>query len=254
MLKLKERIFGDEGFSSDLKLCADELGVFRSLVNQHWLSVISESHHDLLNEAKELGIENYHQFSHRINHSSLWSKFNRILPQHSVQNIKKLPFFSILKEEFGEFSISDVVHTEQEQGQEEIYWRLVRPNIETDVGPLHKDKWFHDAFNMGYGMFPKGTVTVKVWIPLYCEAGKSGLALLPGSQYKTWKYHIEIIDGIPKPRLDENVTAKLIPTDPGNLLIFNENILHGGVINTSNKTRVSAEITMVLKNPPILQA
>jgi hypothetical protein len=251
MLKLKEKIFGDVGFSSDLKLSTNELDIFRHIVSEHWLSVISHHYPELRDEAIRVGIENYHQFSHQIDHSKLWSKYNRILPPSSVQQIKQLPFYSTLKAEFGEFTISDAVHTKQEQGREEIYWRLVRPHVESDIGPLHKDKWFHDAFNEGYGMFPEGTITVKVWIPLYCEVGKSGLAILPGSHFKTWKYHIEVIDDVPKPRLDEKVNADLIPTEPGNMLIFNENILHGGVPNISNKTRVSAEITMIFREEDI---
>jgi ectoine hydroxylase-related dioxygenase (phytanoyl-CoA dioxygenase family) len=45
-----------------------------------------------------------------------------------------------------------------------------------------------------------------------------------------------------------NLGAKLIETDAGNMLIFHENILHGGVVNQGTKTRVSAEITMVISD------
>lgn len=248
MLNLKEKIFGELGFSADLKLLDHELSAFRHLIGEHWLSVVNEHYPHLYDEAQTMGIENYHHFSDRMDHSTLWTKYNRVLPQQYVQQIKALPFFSILKEEFGEFRISDVVHTKQEKGHEEIYWRLVRPDIESDIGPLHKDKWFHDAFDGGYGMFPEGSTTVKIWIPIYCHAGKSGLALLPGSHLKEYRYHIEVIDNVPKPRIDEDpsiLNATLIPTEPGNLLIFNENLLHGGIVNGSDKTRISAEITMV---------
>ena len=171
------------------------------------------------------------------------------MPQSSINQIKSLPFITRLKEEFGEFAISDIYDTEQRHGQEEIYWRLVRPNKPTDVGSLHRDSWFHDSFNGGYGMFPEGTVTVKVWIPIYCEPGKSGLAIVAGSHLREWNYHLETINGAAKPILDEDpstIDAKLIPTEPGNMLIFNENVLHGGVVNRGEKTRVSVEITMVL--------
>lgn len=251
MLKLKEKIFGDIGFSSDMKLSMDELALFRKLVNQHWLSVISTSYPELAAESEQLGIENYHEISDRVNHSELWNKWNRIFPQNAVEQIKTMPFLSKLKAEFGDFAISDAVYNEQQKGREEIYWRLVRPGMASDITPLHKDKWFHDAFNDGKGMFPQGVVTVKVWIPIYCEPSKNGLALLPGSQNKSWKYHIEVIDGVPRPIPDEDLSkagAELVITDPGNLVIFNENILHGGMINLGDKTRVSAEITLVLKN------
>lgn len=249
MLNLREKVFGDVGFSSDMKLSANELSVFRELINQHWLSVVNTAYPELTNQAEKQGIENYHKISDRVNHSTLWNKWNRILPEEAVTKIKSLPFFSVLKAEFGNFRISDAVYDAQQIGREEIYWRLVRPDVKTDINALHKDKWYHDAFNNGEGMFPKGIVTVKVWIPIYCEPGKSGLALLAGSQNKEWKYHVEVIDGVPKPIPDEDLGkagAELIPTDPGNMLIFNENLLHGGVVNTGNKTRVSVEITMLI--------
>jgi hypothetical protein len=251
MLRLKEQIFGEVGYSSDLMLTSGELALFRELVNAQWLSAISLSHPDLADEAKSLGIENYHLLANKVNHQKLWPKSNRVLPQASVQQIKALPFIATLQDEFGDFAISDIYDTKQHYGQEEVYWRLVRPGVETDVGPLHKDKWFHGAFNSGYGMFPDDVVTVKLWIPIFCEPGKSGLSLAGGSHLKEWKYHIEVVDGVPRPKPDEDLTsagARLIPTAPGNILIFNEGVLHGGVINSGDKTRVSAEITMVMKD------
>jgi len=250
MLNLKSQIFGEKGYSSDLKLAHEELNVFRTVINAQWLSSIAYAHPELEDEAKELGIDNYHLLTDRLNHQKLWPKSNRVLPQDSVQQIKTLSFLDTLKKEFGEFAISDIYDTEQHYGQEEIYWRLVRPGIETDVGPLHKDKWFHGAFNSGYGMFAEDEVTVKIWVPIFCEPGKSGLALAAGSHLKEWKYHIEVTEGVPRPKPDEDLStagATLIPTEPGNMIIFNEGILHGGVVNHSNKTRVSVEITMVMK-------
>lgn len=252
MLKLKEQVFGEVGYSSDLMLSPEELNVFRQVVNAQWLSTISTAHPDLFEEATQLGIENYHLLSDRLNHQKLWPKKTRVLPQASVNLIKALPFIATLKKEFGDFTISDIYDTEQHYGEEEIYWRLVRPGVETDVGPLHKDKWFHGAFNSGYGMFEEGVQTVKIWIPIFCEPGKSGLRLAAGSHLREWKYHMVVTDGVPRPHPDEDLSdacAKLMHTEPGNLLLFNESVLHGGVLNNGNKTRVSAEITMVLKEP-----
>jgi hypothetical protein len=246
---IKKQVFGDLGFSADMRLTASELGVFRKHINDHWLAVIDASYPELTKEAQVCGIDNYHLISDRMDHSKLWTKEKRVLPQASVDKIKTLSFIRRLKDEFGEFAISDIYDTKQHHGKEEIYWRLVRPNKPSDVGSLHRDSWFHNTFNGGYGMFPEGTVTVKVWIPIFCEPGKSGLALVAGSHLREWNYHIETINGAAKPILDEDpssVDAKLIPTEPGNMLIFNENVLHGGVVNRGEKTRVSVEITMVL--------
>ncbi len=248
-MKIKDQVFGSKGYSSDLKLSSNELVKFRKLVTNHWLQTISIANPNLFTRAKELGIENYHELSKDLDHKSLWPKSSRVLSQLDVQEIKKFDFFQLLKNEFGDFSISDVYDTYQHHGQEEIYWRLVRPNVNSDVGPLHSDTWFHQSFNMGNGMFPPGSMTVKIWIPLYCEPGKNGLAIVKGSHLKEWKFHVETIDGLPKPIPDDDLSevgAELISTEPGNMLVFHENTLHGGVVNLGNKTRVSAEITIVI--------
>ena len=249
MFDLKSQIFGDKGYSTDLFLSQNELSEFRALVSEQWIRTIKNAYPELADDASDAGIENYHMIADRLDHKELWPKSNRVLARDAVEKIKRLQFFSTLQHEFGNFTISDVYDTYQHHGEEEVYWRLVRPNVDTDIGSLHADKWFHGSFNMGYGMFPPDVVTVKIWVPLYCEVGKNGLSIVEGSHRKEWKYHIETIDGLPKPVPDEDLSqagAKLVSTEPGNLLIFHEKTLHGGVVNRGTRTRVSAEITMVI--------
>ena len=251
MLNLKEQIFGEKGHSLDLQLDADELSAFRALIGQHWMSVLTGSHPELAEEAASLGLENYHLISKKVDHKRLWPKSARVLPLQCVRQLKSLPFFETLRDEFGAFTISDVYDTHQHYGQEEIYWRLVRPNVESDVGVLHTDKWFHKSFNMGSGMFPPGTPTVKLWIPIYCEPGKNGLAIVDGSHLKDWRFHVEDIEGFPKPVPDDDLSdvgERLVHADAGNVIVFHENMLHGGVVNQGTRTRVSAEITLVLSS------
>ena len=197
MLNLKEQIFGDKGFSADMRLQEQELALFRKLISDQWLSTIAQAHPELEDEAATVGIQNYHLLTDRLDHRKIWPKSTRVLPQESVEQIKRLPFIGRLREEFGDFSISDIYDTHQHHGHEEIYWRLVRPNEEGDVGPLHADTWFHGAFNSGYGMFPDDVVTVKIWTAVHCEAGKNGLVLAAGSHRKEWKHHIETVNGLP---------------------------------------------------------
>jgi hypothetical protein len=250
-MSLMDQIFGEMGYSTGYSLNHEELKAIRLFVSDHWLQGIEKNNPELLSEAREVGIENYHLIANRLNHKEVWSKSSRVLTQAVVEKIKTFPFIAKLKNELGEFSISDVYDTYQHHGEQEIYWRLVRPNIASDVGPLHVDKWFHESFNMGKGMFPVGVRTVKIWIPLFCESGKNGLAIVPGSHLHKWNFHIEEIEGLPKPIPDDDLSklnAQLMNTESGNMLIFNENTLHGGVVNKGNKTRVSAEITLVLNN------
>jgi hypothetical protein len=251
VLGIKEKIFGTSGYSTDLQLTPAELSDFRRLINEQWLTSVSRVAPELRESAAEVGIENYHLISDKLDHKSLWPKANRVLPQESVERIKAFPFFDTLRQEFGEFSVSDVYDVKQHHGHEEIYWRLVRPNVHSDVGAFHADHWFHKSFNNGYGMFAEGVVTVKIWIPIHCEPGKSGLSIVVGSHTKEWRYHYDVIDGFEKPVIDEDVgslNALLVHTEPGNMLLFNEKLLHAGVVNRGRNTRVSAEITMVMKS------
>lgn len=250
MLHLRDQVFGQIGFTSDLFLPTQELEIVRNIVSNQWKAVIKEHCPIFLVNENGLNIENYHSITHMLDHNKIWSKTNRLLSEDSINQIKSMSFFRVLKNEFGPFEISDVYDTRQHFGREEIYWRLVRPGVVSDIGPFHADKWFHETFNSGRGMFSDEVVTVKVWVPLFCEPGKSGLAILPGSHRHDWSYHVEEVAGFKKPIPNDDFNdlgAKLIATEPGNALIFHEKTIHGGAVNDGSITRVSIEITMVLK-------
>ena len=246
---INERLFSGPGYSTDLCLTADELEFFRFTIEEQWLARIAAQHPEHEESFCKLGLGNYHKLSHLVDHKALWGKESRLFPQKAVDKIKQFPFIDKLTELFGEFSISDVVHGDTiVEGRKEIYWRIVRPGSESDVGPIHADKWFHNVLGSGYGMFPQGVVTVKIWIPIYCEPGKSGLIVIPDSHKRDWRYEYLEKDGFKKPVILEDVgqCGVLVPTDPGTLLIFNERLLHGGAVNRGDITRVSSEITLVL--------
>ena len=244
------QVFGSPGYSSSLALSSDELSLFRELVEEHWLSIIRKEHPELENQFSKLGMRRYHEMSHLIDHDKLWHKSNRILPKNAVEVIKSMPFISLLINIFGPFDISDGVYEKTSlSDQEEIYWRLVRPNIPSDVGPVHADKWFHSIKELTVrGKDCNDRRSVKLWLPLYCDAGNSGLKIVPNSHLKDWNYKVIDCDNIPRLEFKEDVDAILIPTPPGNFLLFNESTLHAGAINQSNETRISVEISMVLEN------
>ena len=57
-------------------------------------------------------------------------------------------------------------------------------------------------------------------------------------------------DGIMKPLLLDKVDSldmKLLTTKPGDVIIFNDNLIHGGALNKGEKTRVSVEFTLLKK-------
>lgn len=251
---IRKKIFGTPGFSTDICLSPDELKQFRAAIDEQWLAAIAEQHPEHVEQFRTHGLANYHKFAHLVDHQKLWGKEHRLLPQKSVDRIKQLPFMTKLREAFGKFSISDVVYGNTiVEGRQEIYWRIVRPGAATDVGPIHADKWFHNVLGSGYGMFPPGVVTVKIWIPIYCEPGKSGLIVVPDSHTREWRYEYVEKGGFQKPVILEDVDTlggELVPTEPGTLLIFNERMLHGGALNRGDMTRVSTEITMVFETDP----
>ncbi|RXZ33722.1 hypothetical protein D9O50_11510 [Oxalobacteraceae bacterium CAVE-383] len=251
-LDLKNKIFGSPGYSRDVRLTPDELGVFRAAITEQWLSVIGAAHPELVSRFREIGIENYHQLAHLLRHEKLWPKQTRCLPRESCGKIRILPFLQTLRDELGNFTISEVFYGDtHEAGREEIYWRLVRPNAATDVGTLHADKWFHEVTDVGDRAFPRGSETVKIWIPIFSQPGKNGLMIVPDSHLKKYHYYAEPGPGGMKPVIDENIAtigAELMVTEPGNMLIFNEGIVHGGAVNRGDQTRVSVEITMVFAN------
>jgi hypothetical protein len=244
------KIFEQPGYTTDIRLTIDELSLFRDTIRRQYLDRIGTRHPELVERFAALGVERYHELSDLVDHEKLWPKQFRLFPAEVVERIKVSPVMSRLRDAFGEFSISDVVYgTTVEEGRKEIYWRLVRPNMSTDVGPLHADKWFHESLGSGeYGMFPPGATTVKIWLPIYCEPGRNGLKVVPGSHLKSWRYSQVQKGGYMKPQIEEDVDAigaELVPTEPGTLLIFNERLLHGGAVNHGSTSRVSVEITMV---------
>jgi ectoine hydroxylase-related dioxygenase (phytanoyl-CoA dioxygenase family) len=234
-----------------MSLTPEELACFRSAIEGQWIAAIRGSYPELEERFKSAGLKNYHLLAHLVDHERLWPKQNRVLPQPEVEKIKALNFIARLRDIFGDFGISDVVYGNTIcQNQQEIYWRLVRPNVESDIGPLHADQWFHHVLGSGYGMFPPGVVTVKIWVAIYCEPGKSGLIVVPDSHQKEWRHSYVEKGGFKKPQLDEDpatLGGSLVETEPGTMVIFNERLLHGGAVNRGMMTRVSSEITMVLK-------
>lgn len=248
---VRDKIFGSPGYSTDLRLSPEELQVFRDAIDGQWLAAISSEYPQHVETFRKHGLAHYHKFAHLIDHGKLWFKEHRLLPQKDVDRISALPFMKTLQREFGDFSISDVVYGNTiVEGRQEIYWRIVRPDHESDVGPIHADKWFHNVLGEGYGMFPPGVQTVKIWIPIYCEPGKSGLIIVPESHKREWRYEYVNKGGYQKPELREDpdtLGGFLVPTEPGTLLMFNERTLHGGAVNKGDMTRVSTEITMVFK-------
>ena len=236
--RLKELQKGNGFFL--LKLKKIDLELIRKIVNEHFLKSINSKYPNL---NKNLSINKYHKISSKIDHKIMWPVKSRVLPKNMYKNFIKLSFIDNLKKIFGKFNISD----ENKFGHGEIIWRIVRPNENNDVGPIHCDKWFWDLNPNHYT--PRDCQRIKCWISLWCK-GKNGLQISPGSQLKNFKYKSKFKHGYMKPIFDiRNISLNLEKQNcvPGTVIIFNDNLLHGGVTNKSLETRVSIEFTMFVK-------
>lgn len=240
---IKQSLVGPPGFSAQMSLRKEDLVRLRQLIFEQWLGHIKILAPEHVTRFKELGMERYHEASHLLDHGSAWPKRVRILPRIAVSEIRKMRFIKQLEDCFGSFEISD----EENIGREEIYWRLVRPNEKNDVGPLHADAWF---WALGHGAAPKDVVRVKIWIGIYVEKGLSGLVYVPGSHLKKWPYRSVLRDGFNKPEIDAeegSLNTVIFKGKPGDAIIFNDKLLHGGAVGRGKNTRVSLEFAMFVK-------
>ncbi len=239
---IKNSLEGSLGYAK-LTFLQKDLDVLRALIRQQWLERISEIAPIQLKYFEAVSMDSYHKYADLIDHRYAWPKLRRILGQSAVDEIRQLPTFKKLTDQFGDFSISD----EENLGRENIYWRLVRPNSPSDVGPIHADQWF---WSLGHGKTPKDVQRIKVWIAIHCEPGQSGFRLVPGSHLNDWPYHGELKDGLLKPVIDvedDVLDVEIFNSQPGDAIIFHDRLLHGGAVG-GTLSRVSLEFTMFVKN------
>ncbi len=243
MNNIKKILEGPDGFSTGLRFNSDELETVRGLIKLQWLQRIKETSSGLAKVFENLDMNRYHEKSHLLDHKNMWPKSKRILGSDAVQTIRQTSLIKALEAEFGQFEISGEDGIEKE----EIYWRLVRPDGLTDVGPLHADEWF---WKLGHGQTPVGHQRVKVWISIFSEPGKNGFKFVAGSHKKDWRYHGVERDGFVKPEIDEDeasLGAEFFQGKPGDAIVFHDRLLHGGQPG-GTFSRVSLEFTMFVKN------
>jgi hypothetical protein len=231
-------VFGENGYSA-ITISDSDLQILRDLILRQFSERIVSLYPRLSDEFASIPLDLYHKKAYLIDHKKAWPKMERILPKISVEQVRSLRFFSLLESELGSIQISD----EEGLGYENIYWRLVRPDSFSDVGPIHADEWF---WALGHGRTPLNVKRIKVWIAIYCERGKGGFRFLRGSHLKEWPYRGVMKDGIMKPEFDvpePSLDLETFESGPGDGIVFNDKLLHGGIVGGC-KTRVSLEFTM----------
>jgi hypothetical protein len=244
--QLLSELYDCPGYSQKLSLNSDELLNLKSAINWQWKEKISKASEEgnKIIEERGINIEDYHLISDKINHAELWTKKSRILPQKFLKEFLESTFFLKLRDLFGDIIISD----EENLGYGNIYWRLVRPKKNEDVGPLHRDSWFWQL-NKDFPRPDYPFIRIKVWIAIATEVDKSGLLVERNSHKRSninWEGKFK--HGIMKPILlddRKSFNMELVKTLPGESIIFNDELIHGGSINHGTKTRVSTEFTLL---------
>jgi hypothetical protein len=235
------------GYFKHAGIPTPELVALQEYVNNQWRRRLVEVYPDLAAKTSEMSIADYHFLRSDVNHSALWPKRCRLFDQRMVDRVRNFEFIAELRELFGDFQFTEQSYDGLSvEGTEEIYWRLVCPNEETDIGGIHADCWFHRLHELSSASF-SGRETIKVWIPLVVESGLNGLLVVPRSHRQKWDYGYKLIESVKYPILIESVDDDSIilePTEPGQYICFGENFLHGGALNRGRKTRVSIEITL----------
>lgn len=198
-----------------------------------------------LNNIQTCNFENYHKLNLNDDlHKKIWTRENRNGADRLSKFLLESSFLKSLEKEFFNLEFSNVV----DKKNPDIYWRIVRPNKEADVGTIHADVWFWQTNNW---VIPSGKKCLKIWMIL-SERIDEGLSMIDYSQKKNdWVYKKIYKDGLNKPEfdLDKNnfkLTKLKAPFDKA--IIFNYKTLHCGAINKSDVTRVSLEFTLFYNN------
>jgi hypothetical protein len=239
---IQELLQKSPGFTTKFKLSEPEIKSLKALIEQQWLERLQLVVPQYVDKFAAVGIERYHELSHLLDHGSIWSRHSRTLPPSAITKIRQMSFFKKLELELGNIIVSD----EENIGWEAMHWRLVRPNQNSDVGPLHIDQWFWD---LNQWPVPKNRKRFKVWISVFSEPGLSGLRIVPNSHQQDWPYQGTERHGVLKPeiQIDENqLPLELFESEPGDMIVFNYKLLHGGSISRGSLTRVSLEFTILV--------
>ncbi|WP_143871767.1 phytanoyl-CoA dioxygenase family protein [Catenovulum sediminis] len=230
----------NDGFTLSKPINSDEYDAIKSLVESQWRNRILKCYPYLEQTIKNLEMDAYHELDNLLEHKLLWPKKERVLDSKAVSKIKSMSFFKTLANELNVLRIAN----EESMQPEEIYWRIVRPDSRSDIGPLHADSWF---WELGHGVMPEGCFRVKVWLALYCELNLSGLGYVENSHKRSWPYIGVLRDGFIKPQIqidETKVEIKQFNIQPGQYVAFHDNLLHVG-IGGGLATRVNLEFTLL---------
>ena len=235
-----------DGFHKFQLLSDQDLSSLKQRIRRQWIDNITKNYPESEKVLKfnQIEIEDYHLYSHLIDHHNIWPKSSRMLSTEDTNWFCQCESFNKLHSIIPSFSVSD----EDSIDRPNFYWRLVRPNEANDIGPIHRDEWFwrlNSSFPRPIYPFER----LKLWISIHNEPLLNGLLVEAGSHLRNdiiWSS--ELRHGINKPIFsDANQTnLELVNTSPGDAILFHDRMLHAGSINHGKKTRISLEFTLII--------
>lgn len=249
-MQILESVQGSPGYATGIRFSPAELDAVKEAIKGHLAATLDEVSPKDVALVMDTPLERYHEISAHIPHQTLVTRTARILPESAVRLIRSTSLVRQLEDAFGPFEISD----EEKVGRESISMRLVRPGMDSDVGSLHCDDWFWDIYKFEK---PATHQRVKVWTAISCEPGKAGLLVSADSHKRPWRYNLIERAGMKKPLLDpaEKPGTELFQSQPGDGIIFNYHLLHGGSVTSAGSvTRVSIEFTILVPNEAFTHA
>jgi hypothetical protein len=243
-------IFGEQGITTDVKLRPDELKELRRLVTEAWLSVLHQAAPEAAPQFEKVGIENYHQLSHLVDHARIWTTHARTLEAAHVDVIRSFSMFDMFDRVLPSYELSSAMPPYGDLGRPRVNWRLVRPGEGTDVAPVHADCWFYAVLD-DWSNEPRPLVLLRIWIPIHTEEGVTGFAYVPGSHLRQYPFRrVPVGNGAYKPELNESELdqpLQTLVTPPGTTVMFNYSLVHRGANSRrATRTRVSMEMTLAI--------
>jgi hypothetical protein len=224
------------------ELSKEDFEIFKKIIESQYKKKLLTAYPHKADIIINSEIEDYHTLLF-VDHKTLWPKEARTFIESDISLFKNSRLFSDLQKIFGPISITN----EDKTRSEEIYWRLVRPNQNNDIGPLHADSWFWALQN---GQIDEDFRRLKIWVSIFNQSGVNGLRLITNSHKKSYGFKGEIRDGKNKPVNDPALECDkeliLVPTAPGQFILFHDDLIHGGAMG-GNKTRVSFEMTLLIR-------
>ena len=114
--------------------------------------------------------------------------------------------------------------------QQKINFSIQLPNDSSSLLPLHADVWSGDS-----------PFEIVVWVPLVDCFGTKTMYLLPPSKSNELYQKFSIVGSKSAEDVYESIKNDLIwlKVDKGEILIFNQALPHGNIVNKENETRWS---------------